>query len=64
MVTFHPIHHPVMDMGSRSLTAEVGGRRWLRVQMGLSTGVLVVAMSTDTQDQNVFADYFGAIFSR
>lgn len=22
MVTFHPIHHPVMDMGSRSLTAE------------------------------------------
>lgn len=61
MVTFHPIHHPVMDMGSRSLTAE-GGWRWLRVQMGLSTGVLVVVMSTDTQYLNVFSDYFCVFF--
>lgn len=28
VVTFHPIHHPVMDMGSRSLTAEGGGVGW------------------------------------
>lgn len=36
-MTFHPIHHPVMDMGSGSLTAE-GVWRWWTVQMGLSTG--------------------------
>lgn len=29
VTTFHPIHHPVMDMGSQSLTA------WGGVQMGL-----------------------------
>lgn len=41
VTTFHPIHHPVMDMGSGSLTAEGGGGvgwRWWTVQMGLSAG--------------------------
>lgn len=33
-MTFHPIHHPVMDMGSWSLTVRVGG-----LQMGLWIGL-------------------------
>lgn len=39
VTTFHLIHHPVMDMGSRSLTGWAGGgEQGCRVQMGLGMG--------------------------
>ena len=38
VMTFHLIHHPVMDMGSQSVTGWEDRRGW-RVQMGLRVGL-------------------------